>query len=150
MVYDSDIAWLETPGRVVDVLSEGVWIETLPLTGCQGCSGRTSCGMGLLSRRRARSRLWIATSSTLTVGDIVHVKVPARGLLNAALTVYAWPLGCALLAGSIAEAMAAPGHASVPLMFVGGLMIGVSVARWRGRSWGRRYRPHLLVDGTAA
>ncbi|GHA89373.1 SoxR reducing system RseC family protein [Modicisalibacter luteus] len=142
----ADAAWLDTPALVVDVFAGGVWVETLQQASCHGCTGRTSCGMGLLSRWRSHPRLQIATPGTYQVGDIVRVRIPVRGFLSAALTVYAWPLGLALVSGGVAETLSTPGHVIVPLVFVGGLLFGVCIARWIGWRWSHRYRPHLLVD----
>lgn len=141
--------WLEASARVVDVFCGGVWVETQEQAGCHGCAARASCGSGLLSRFRARPRLKVVTSQGFQVGDSVRLRIPARSLLSAALIAYAWPLLFAVVAGSVAESLAAPGHAVVPMMFAAGLIVGVGVSRWHGWRWRRRHGPQLLVHESA-
>lgn len=136
--------WLEERARVVAVFTGGAWVETEPKAGCSGCAAQQGCASGLLARWRRTPRLALLTDDRLHVGERVTIGLPAGRFLQGALIVYGWPLLLAIIAGGLAERLSSAGHISVPLAFVGGLILGLLASRFQLHRHQRHYRPCLL------
>ncbi|MGC3873042.1 SoxR reducing system RseC family protein [Halomonas sp. GXIMD04776] len=134
---------LEERAVVVALFAGGAWVEARPQDGCHGCT-QQGCGAGLVARRRLR-HLSLYTDAPLRVGDRVRLGLPARGFLYSALVVYGVPLLIAITAGGLAERWVSLGNMAVPLVFVGGLLVGSLLSRyWLQRHPGQ-YHPILLA-----
>lgn len=139
------VDWLEESAIVVDFFPGGVWVETSGSQGCFGCKA-SSCSTRWLSRWIPAPRLAVETELILSVGDQVRVGVPSRAFLQGALTMYGWPLLLAMAAGGVAEWLTSPENPFVPILFAGGLLLGMLTGRWHSRRRSRFYCPVLLAQ----
>ena len=86
---------------VVDVLANGVVVESQLKSTCSGCQQVDNCGSGQVAKAFPQPKLTveIATNDSYQVGDEVLISVPEQTLLSVAWQVYLWPLiGLALAA----------------------------------------------------
>lgn len=97
---------VEGVARVVQVDGNRVWLEPEQTTACGNCSASGGCGskgLGTVLGRLARRRFALETTARLQLGERVVVGVRQDALLKAALTAYAVPLLCLILAGGLAQ-----------------------------------------------
>ena len=122
---------LEGIARVVLIEGGTTWLEPEQTTSCGGCASAASCGapgVGSIASRIQARRFRLDHPDQLSVGERVVVGVDARALLKAALTAYAIPLATTLLAGILAEWIAASDSVTMAAMGAG-LGLGLLASR---------------------
>lgn len=132
-------------GRVIAPFEGGAWVDFTPLAGCQGCAASQGCGTGLWARwRGARpQRLAIESPRPLAAGERVAVALPARRLVQGALSLYGLPLGAGLGLGAWGEWRFGADSPVVILALLAGLALGAGLSRLVAGHHGARYRPRL-------
>lgn len=133
---------------VVAVEGNTVWLEPEQTTSCGACASSASCGVkgiGSTASRLEARRFALDNPANLQLGERVVVGVPESALLSAALTAYGIPLGTLLGAGIAAQLWA--GRDGITLLaMLGGLIVGVVIARLRAKrlSTQGQLAPHYL------
>lgn len=124
---------LTEKGRVVGLVPEGAWVETVRASACQSCRLKAGCGQHAMSKLRSEeshaeaNRLLLATSETLAIGEEVELSLPEQTLLKAAVALYLLPL-LAMLLPVLALRSLLPEPALIALSFAG-LLLGFLAAR---------------------
>lgn len=97
---------IEESGRVVAVDGNQVWIETVRKSSCSGCSARSGCGQGLLSKIKGETRNHICmhTELKLQVGDEVILGLPEQAFIRSSFLAYGLPM-LALISAVLATDM---------------------------------------------
>lgn len=125
---------IEEQGRVIDVTSAGVWVQTVKASTCSGCKAKKGCGHHLLAAGRGSGQaahIYVSCDRPLRVGDQVVLGISEQALLKAALWVYGLPL-LLLFAGAAVGHWLAPGGGDSSLWGgLAGLLAGFAVNRWR-------------------
>lgn len=85
---------IEESGRVIAVDGNQVWIETVRKSSCSGCSARSGCGQGLLSKIKdgTRNHIRMQTELKLQVGDEVILGLPEQAFIRSSFLAYGLPL----------------------------------------------------------
>ncbi|MDX1398095.1 MAG: SoxR reducing system RseC family protein [Oceanospirillum sp.] len=139
---------LEEQAIVVEVSSDGVWVETCRQTACQACSAKSSCGHSLLSKISSgkTQRLQVKTDKSLQVGDQVVLGLGEGAFIRGSALVYLLPL-LALMIGALAGDHFFGQDSAMSFVLAGlGLLAGFAYVRWY--SWQHRqdsqYQPVVL------
>lgn len=125
---------VEGVARVVAIDGGTAWLEPEQTTSCGGCGSAAACGTAedKSARWLVARRFPIANEHRLVVGDRVVVGISESALLRGALTGYGLPLLGLLGCGITAQQMGA-GDGVSALATLGGLVLGMLVARFRAR-----------------
>lgn len=96
---------IEENGRVIAVDGTQVWIETVRRSGCSGCSARSGCGQGVLSKIKdgTRSHIRMHTELKLQVGDEVVLGLPEQAFIRSSFLAYGLPLLFLIVAVVLAD-----------------------------------------------
>jgi len=121
---------VEGVAKVVEASGATVLLQPEVSSGCKGCVSAGLCGAMSGQSSLAARRFSIANEHGLQVGDKVVVGMAEASLLRASVTAYAIPL-LAMLAASIAADLKFGKDWITALAAVGGLGIGMLVARYR-------------------
>lgn len=97
--------WALEAAQVVDVDTDGVWLETGVQRGCANCREGRGCGVSIFQRlfRLPRHRVFLPTDERLSVGDHVVIAMAQRALLIASLWLYMAPLAALLLSALVLD-----------------------------------------------
>ncbi|MCG6896892.1 MAG: SoxR reducing system RseC family protein [Thiocapsa sp.] len=143
---------IETPATVVELGVGCAWVETVRQTACGHCESAGSCGTSVLAKLfgGSRSRLQIADTQGLCVGERIVIGIPDATLVRASLVAYLVPLVVLVACAALATALGA-NEETVALGGLTGLGIGLwlSGRLTGGRSTRARYRPVLVRRGAA-
>ncbi|MGB0468516.1 MAG: SoxR reducing system RseC family protein [Pontibacterium sp.] len=140
---------LEESGRVVNVDSEGVWVETIKLSACNACSARSGCGQALLASvgQGKRSVICVDNPAALPVAvtDNVTIGIAETAFLKISVLLYLIPLLTLFFAAFLAE-IAELGEPAVIGLAFSGLALGLLLVRFISRRLmtSCRYHPVLL------
>ena len=93
---------MRTLATVVAVDNGHITVSCKQETSCGHCASRDSCGTGIVSKAMpGRShQINIATTETITLGQVVEIGLSERSMLSSALLVYMLPL-LFLIGGSV-------------------------------------------------
>lgn len=96
---------IEESGRVIAADGSQVWIETVRKSSCSGCSARSGCGQGLLSKIKdgTRNHIRIQTELKLQVGDEVILGLPEQAFIRSSFLAYGLPLLALISAVLVAD-----------------------------------------------
>jgi len=87
---------IEERGRVVEVDSAGIWVETSKTSACAACAAKSGCGQKLLVQAAGQKAFIfsVLNPSQLSVqpDDAVMVGIEEGALLKATLMTYLFPL----------------------------------------------------------
>lgn len=137
---------IQEQGVVVAVLSDGVWIETQRQSGCQSCSSRGGCGVGIMQKalNRRQHKVRVQTDLPVQVGDHVRLLLPAAALVQASVLMYLLPL-LGLIAGAVAgQILFSSDGASIGSAALGFIFVLLLIARQQnGLSRSGRYAPRI-------
>ncbi len=119
-----------------------VWVETERQTTCGGCSVRSGCGTGVLSRLVGRRQTRVRTINSIdaVLGERVVIGLRESALLQGSLAVYLAPL-LALLGGAALAETFAPEPIRDVTTVLGGVL-GMAA----GLIWLRRFGRRVRVD----
>ncbi|MCL6270187.1 SoxR reducing system RseC family protein [Sansalvadorimonas sp. 2012CJ34-2] len=123
---------IEERGRVVEVDSAFIWVETIRKDTCGSCEAKNGCGQGLMNRLRpSRDHAYIRAVNRypVKVGDEVTVALPESAVVSASFLVYLLPL-LAMLIGAFTGSAAGMEELWVIGLGLGGLLVGFGVVRW--------------------
>lgn len=140
---------LEESGRVVDVDSDGVWVETIKMSACGSCSARSGCGQSLLASvgQGKRSVICVDNPNRLHVAadDNVVIGIGENAFMRISLLLYLFPL-LALFAGAAIAGSLSLGEPVVIGCGLLGLTVGLVVVRYISRTHmtSCKYHPVLL------
>lgn len=131
---------IEETGRVVAVDYNEVWIETIRKSGCSGCSARSGCGQGLLSKIKdgTRNHIRLQTELGLQVGDEVILGLPEQAFIRSSFLAYGLPLLALIAAVLLADMGLGLSEPWVILAALIGLAAGFVVVRLLSRLGGHR------------
>lgn len=131
-------------GVVVELLADGVRVETQRRSGCASCSAKGGCGVGLMQQALSRHRHAVTARCRLPVrvGDQVELTLPQTALVQASLWMYFVPL-LGMLLGAITGQQLADLEAAVPAdaaALLGGALGFVAAIRLVSARQGRQLR----------
>lgn len=143
---DSDRADIQEEGVVVAVTEDGVWIETQRQSGCQSCSSRGGCGVGIMQKalNRRQHKVRVQTDFPVQVGDHVRLLLPAAALVQASVLMYLMPLLGLIIGAVVGQSFFASDGGAI-----GGAMVGFTTMllliarRQNGLSRSGRYAPRI-------
>lgn len=142
----SDSADIQEEGVVVAVAADGVWIETQRQSGCQSCSSRGGCGVGIMQKalNRRQHKVRVQTDLPVQVGDHVRLLLPAAALVQASVLMYLLPL-LGLIVGAVAgQLLLATDGGAIGGAVVGFTAVLLLIARQQnGLSRSGRYAPRI-------
>lgn len=137
---------IQEEGVVVAVTADGVWIETRRQSGCQSCSSRGGCGVGLMNKalNRRPHTVRAQTHLPVQVGDHVRLLLPATALVQASLLMYLLPL-LGLIAGAmVGQWLLASNGGAIGGAAVGFASVLLFIARQQnGLARSGRYAPRI-------
>jgi sigma-E factor negative regulatory protein RseC len=122
---------IEEEATVVAVRGHEALVQTERRSTCSGCSARSGCGTGLLSRLIGRrfAEMSVPNELDLKVGDRVVLGLSETGLVKGAVAMYGLPL-IGMLAGAVlAQPMASSAELVVVTGGALGLLAGLFLAR---------------------
>lgn len=140
---------IEENGRVVDVNSQGIWVETVRQSACATCAARNGCGQKLLVSAGAGKRFIIQVSNpneiSVSENDRVILGIEEGAFLKATLFVYLIPLLALFIAALLADYIFA-NEGLVILSALVGLGIGFFITRSSSNMFFKScsYQPALL------
>ena len=122
-------------GRVVSLVDSRngarAVVEIDAAAACPRCAAGKGCGAGLLQAGGPRQiEVEIPAGIAPRVDDRVEVSLAPSNLLQAAVTVYGFPLTGALAGAAFAYALAL-GDTAAALAALAGLGVGLAASRWR-------------------
>jgi sigma-E factor negative regulatory protein RseC len=126
---------IEESGRVVAVDGHEVWIETIRKSACSGCSARSGCGQGVLSKlgNNQRGHIRLHTDLGLQVGDEVVLGLPEQAFIRSSFLAYGLPLVVLIAMVLVADKLLALAEPWVILSAIVGLGVGFAVVRLLSR-----------------
>lgn len=142
----SDTADIQEEGVVVAVAADGVWIETQRQSGCQFCSSRGGCGVGIMQKalNRRQHRVRVHTDLPVKVGDHVQLLLPAAALVQASVLMYLLPLLGLIVGAMIGQSLLATDAGAIGGAVVGFAAVLLLIARQQnGLSRNGRYAPRI-------
>jgi sigma-E factor negative regulatory protein RseC len=138
-------------GRIIAIEPQGLWVETIQLSGCNTCRAQKSCGQSMLTKvGKSASTLWVLLEgrdvNRYSIGDEVQIGLPEEVITREALFMYMVPL-CTLLAATVLAHQQAINDSLVALCAILGLILGAILVRWRAQRirFDRHLQP-VLVD----
>lgn len=129
----------ETPRRAL--------VEVDASVSCKRCAEGKGCGAGLLGAKTGQRRVDAIIDGGLVVseGDEVRIELAPSNLLQASMIVYGFPLTGAV-AGATISYFLGLGELFAAATALGGIVVGLLVARWRLREAHclRRFTPTIV------
>lgn len=122
-------------GRVVEIDSHCLWIETIRQTTCQSCSAQKACGHGIMSNiaKNRTHKIRVAVDASDIAGyrvdDEVEISIPEHLLVTGALVVYLLPL-LTMLGGALLFAQVWAGDVPAVIGAVTGFAGGIFLVRY--------------------
>jgi sigma-E factor negative regulatory protein RseC len=146
---------IEEQAQVVDLNSEGVWVETQRRSACGQCAANKGCGTATLSRvlgnKRSRVRALNPNATPVAIGDEVVIGIEEQALIRGSFALYIMPLLSlfvfGLLGSVLAEQMAMTHPDEFSAVFgLLGLLVGFMGVKWYSHSIraDARFQPVLL------
>lgn len=142
----SDSADIQEEGVVVAVAADGVWIETQRQSGCQSCSSRGGCGVGIMQKalNRRQHKVRVQTDLPVQVGDHVRLLLPAAALVQASVLMYLLPLLGLIVGAVVGQSLSASDGGAIGGAVVGFTAVLLLIARQQnGLSRSGRYAPRI-------
>lgn len=142
----SDTADIQEEGVVVAVTADGVWVETQRQSGCQSCSSRGGCGVGIMQKalNRRQHKVRVQTDQPVQVGDHVRLLLPATALVQASVLMYFLPLLGLILGAVAGQSLFASDAGSIGGAVVSFTAVLLFIARQQnGLSRSGRYAPRI-------
>jgi len=142
----SDTADIQEEGVVVAVTADGVWVETQRQSGCQSCSSRGGCGVGIMQKalNRRQHKVRVQTDLPVQVGDHVRLLLPASALVQASMLMYFLPLLGLILGAVAGQSLFASDAGSIGGAVVSFTAVLLFIARQQnGLSRSGRYAPRI-------
>lgn len=125
---------IEQIATVLAVESDGVWLETTPVTTCNACHVSNDCGTGIVAKTMTprQNRFFIITELPLLPGEQVRVATAGEQLVTAALLVYLLPLLLMILCALLIHLGWQAAEGWVMLAAASGAGAGLLLARYYG------------------
>ncbi len=142
----SDTADIQEEGVVVAVTADGVWVETQRQSGCQSCSSRGGCGVGIMQKalNRRQHKVRVQTDLPVQVGDHVRLLLPASALVQASMLMYLLPLLGLILGAVAGQSLFASDAGAIGGAVVSFTAVLLFIARQQnGLSRSGRYAPRI-------
>lgn len=133
-------------GRVVAVMGDKAWVQTIRASACESCSARSGCGQRVLANASSGRANQVLVSNHLSarVGDEVTVAIEESALLSASLLVYALPLLLMVLGAVTGQQLFPAQDAGAIAGAITGLAGGFILARIAQSRAGADYEPVLV------
>lgn len=130
---------------VVGPTADGLAVEASGPATCPRCAAGRGCGGGVFGRLVGGGprRVLVDDPIGLGPGEVALIGLSGASLLRAVLETFAWPLLGLFLAASLPAAGSA--EALVALAGLGGLALGIALARMRVRALLPLLRPRVLA-----
>lgn len=136
-------------GKVVDVDSQGVWVETVKQSACGSCAARNGCGQKLLASVGQGKRFVFKVNNpdnlSVLADDEVLIGIEEGSFLKATLFMYLTPL-LALFMGAVVADMLGASEGVMILWSFASLVVGFLFVRFGSYSLFRscKYQPTLM------
>lgn len=143
---EAGAADIQEEGVVVAVAADGVWVETQRQSGCQSCSSRGGCGVGIMQKalNRRRHTVRVQTNLPVQVGDHVRLLLPAAALVQASLLMYFLPLLGLIVGAVVGQTLLGSNGAAMIGAAIGFFAVLLFIARQQnGLSRSGRYAPRI-------
>lgn len=139
-------------GRVVAMVGDQIWVQTIRASACQSCSVRSGCGQRALAAVSSGRANQVLVDNTLgaRVGDEVEVGLDEQSLLRASVALYGLPLVLMLFGSLLGHGVSESSDLAAILGALAGLGLGFGVVRRWQSGAGDRYQPHLVRVNTIA
>lgn len=155
------VEWVTETGRVVEVDSDCLWVETIQRSTCDACKAEKGCGQRLVvkwsatdeANRRAHGVLRVLldgrSDTDYSVDDEVKIGVPDQVVVKGSLLVYLTPL-FGLIAGALLGNSVGGSEAASIMVAVFGFALGALLVRLHSyfRRNDSRVQPVLIDDIT--
>lgn len=140
---------IEEVGKVVEVNSQGVWVETVKQSACSSCAARSGCGQKLLASvgqgKRFIFRVNNPNNLSVITDDDVLIGIEEGAFLKATVFMYLIPLLALFLGAFITDMLGFAEGAVIIVSFVS-LIVGFLFVRYGSSSLFRsyKYQPTLM------
>jgi sigma-E factor negative regulatory protein RseC len=140
---------IEESGKVVNVDSQGVWVETVRQSACSSCAARNGCGQKLLASVGQGKRFVFKVNNpnnlVVTEDDDVLIGIEEGSFIKATIFMYLIPL-LALFVGALLAESAQLSEGYVILISFFSLILGFVFVRYGSTSFFRscKYQPTLM------
>jgi len=123
---------IEQQAKVVSCDDNTVWLEAERESTCGGCKLKQGCGTGLLAKHVGKrfSRISVAKTHDVSVGEQVQLEIPEQGLLLGAFLMYILPLIFMFLLAAFARVLDVNEAVEI-IAGLSGLCIGFFVVKTR-------------------
>lgn len=133
-------------GKVVAVIDEHAWVQTIRTSACQSCAARNGCGQKVLASATGgrANQVRVFNSVNACVGEEVTLGIDESALLGASLLVYALPLLLMVAASMVGHHLSDGSDFAAMSGALVGLASGFLVSRQLQRRNAGGYEPRLL------
>jgi sigma-E factor negative regulatory protein RseC len=142
----ADGADIQEEGVVIAVAAGGVWVETQRQSGCQSCSSRGGCGVGIMQKalNRRQHSVRVQTDLPVQVGDHVRLVLPAAALVQASILMYFLPLLGLIIGAVVGQGLLATDGGAISGAVIGFSAVLLLIGRMQnGLSRSGRYAPRI-------
>lgn len=138
---------IEEQAQVVELTSDGIWVETQRRTACGQCAANKGCGTATLAKvlgnKRSRVRALNPKATLVAVGDEVIIGIDEQALVRGSLVVYTVPLLSLFIFGLLGQMLGTQLLLESPeLLSIGFSIFGLVL----GFAWVRRFTRHIASD----
>ncbi|MDO6514131.1 MULTISPECIES: SoxR reducing system RseC family protein [unclassified Neptuniibacter] len=140
---------IQENGKVVDVNSQGVWVETVKQSACASCAAKNGCGQKLLASvgqgKRFIFRVNNPDNLSVITDDDVLIGIEEGAFLKATVFMYLMPL-IGLFAGAVIADALGFSEGWMILISFSSLLVGFLLVRFGSYSLFRscKYQPTLM------
>ncbi|WP_420554343.1 SoxR reducing system RseC family protein [Neptuniibacter marinus] len=140
---------IQENGKVVDVNSQGVWVETVKQSACASCAAKNGCGQKLLASvgqgKRFIFRVNNPDNLSVITDDDVLIGIEEGAFLKATVFMYLIPL-IGLFAGAVISDALGFSEGWMILISFSSLLVGFLLVRFGSYSLFRsyKYQPTLM------
>jgi len=119
---------LQETGRIIDIETNALWVETIRHSTCNACAAKKGCGQRLLSKITGQSmQLRVLVNpedmSRYKIGNNVVLGIPGGVVVKGSLFVYLLPLLLMMVFSGLAHSFTLNEAVSI-LSGLGGLLLG--------------------------
>ena len=138
---------IEQKATVVASDEETVWLQAERESTCSQCQVKQGCGTGLLTKHVGKrfSRIAVAKTNDVTVGQQVQLAIPEQSLLHGAFLMYIVPLALLFLFAAVAQALDFNDAGEI-FSGLSGLFIGFYWVRIRLRNTKNGFKARIVEE----
>jgi len=137
---------------VIEITSEGAWVEGIQQSACGSCSAKAGCGQHAMSQLGRKVSLWlplddssdegIDLKQSIKVGQQIVVGLPEGAILKSTVVLYGVPLVLLVLGAIIGNALG--GELASIFTAMVAMLLGFKLARYWSEKNKRHWQPHFI------